>query len=312
MDTTWLEVAIATTPDQLDTVCAQLASGGMDTIVIEDEGDFLRFLEENKKYWDFVDQDLRNTMKNLTRVKFYVTDNPDGKAQLATYTAHLHAEYTITPLVEHDWAYSWQKYYKPLEIGDRLYVVPEWERSAPVPQGRTPFFLNPGLTFGTGSHATTHLCLEGVDRNTKQGGSVLDLGCGSGILSIATLVLGATTATAVDIDPLAVGVAYENASLNGITSEQYTVLSGDLLNDEGLMATIAQKKYDFILANIVADVIISLAPHALTLLAPQGVFLCSGIIDTRADDVATVLQQVGFVSLIKHEKNGWVAFECTQ
>ncbi|MFI3250988.1 MAG: 50S ribosomal protein L11 methyltransferase [Eubacteriales bacterium] len=312
MDITWLEVAITTTPDQLDTVCAQLAVGGMDTISIEDEGDFRRFLEENKQYWDFVDEDLQEKMRGLTRVKFYVTDNADGKEQLARYTAHLHAEYTLTPLAEHDWAYSWQKYYTPIEIGSRLIVVPEWERESPIPTGRTPLYLNPGLTFGTGSHATTNLCLTVLDRLVQKGDTVLDLGCGSGILSIATLVLGAVSALAVDIDPLAVGVATENAQLNDITTDQFTVLSGNLLADEALFTTLSQQKYKLIVANIVADVILSIAPTAIEFLTEDGIFLCSGIIDTRSHEVETALRELGFTSILKHERNGWVAFECSQ
>ena len=120
----WLEVSVNTTPDRLDSVCAKLAAAGMDSLVIEDEQDFLNFLEQNRQYWDYVDQELLDRMKGAARVKFYVTDDGDGKAQLARYTRDLDVEYTATPLASSDWAYSWQKYYKPLEIGKRLYVVP--------------------------------------------------------------------------------------------------------------------------------------------------------------------------------------------
>ena len=183
----WLEVAIPTTPDKLDEVTAKLTAAGMTGLVIEDEADFLNFLEQNRQYWDYVDQELLDRMKGVTRVKFYVTDDEDGRAQLAQYTHALECEYTTTPLTDNDWAYSWQKYYKPLEIGQRLYVVPQWERGKDVPDGRCPLYLNPGLTFGTGSHASTQLCLEGVEEHTAAGLPVLDLGCGSGILSIAAL-----------------------------------------------------------------------------------------------------------------------------
>ena len=186
----WLEVAVNTTPEKLDEVCAKLTAAGMDALVIEDEGDFLNFLEQNRQYWDYVDQELLDRMKGVTRVKFYVTDDDTGRAQLEAYTRGLGWEYTVTSLADNDWAYSWQKYYKPLAIGQRLYVVPQWEREEPVPQGRCPLYLNPGLTFGTGSHASTQLCLEGVEEHTVPGRPVLDLGCGSGILSIAALCLG--------------------------------------------------------------------------------------------------------------------------
>ena len=305
----WLEIAVNTTPDKLDTVTAKLTAAGMSGLVIEDEGDFLRFMEQNRQYWDYVDQELLDRMKGVTRVKFYVTDDADGRAQLEQYVRGLEAEYTVTSLADNDWAYSWQKYYKPLEIGQRLYVVPEWEKDKPIPEGRVPFYLNPGLTFGTGSHASTQLCLEGVEEHTAAGKPVLDLGCGSGILSIAALCLGASEAIAVDIDPKAVDVAYENAELNGIGKDRYLVRAGNVIADTGLAAELAQKKYHLVLANIVADVIIPLSVRVPQMLAEDGVFLCSGIIDTRAHEVEAALKRNGLTVTRKREKNGWVALE---
>lgn len=305
----WLEVTVNTTPDLLDQVCAKLAAAGMDSVVIEDEQDFLSFLEQNKQYWDYVDQELLDRMKGVARVKFYVTDDEDGRAQLDRYTHGLGQEYTAAALTDNDWAYSWQKYYKPLEIGSRLYVVPEWMRNEPVPAGRVPFYLNPGLTFGTGSHASTQLCLEGVEEHTVPGRDVLDLGCGSGILSIAALCLGAGNAIAVDIDPKAVDVAYENAALNGIGKDRYTVRAGNVLSDLSLARELAQRKYHLVLANIVADVIIPLAPQVPGLLEADGVFLCSGIIDTRTGEVEAALQRAGLTLTGRREKNGWAALE---
>ncbi len=305
----WLEVAINTTPDKLEEVCAKLTAAGMDALVIEDEGEFLRFLEQNRQYWDYVDQELLERMKGVTRVKFYVTDDANGRGQLEAYTRGLCWEYTVTPLAENDWAYSWQKYYKPLAIGKRLYVVPQWEREEPIPQGRCPLYLNPGLTFGTGSHASTQLCLEGVEEHTIPGRPVLDLGCGSGILSIAALCLGASRAVGVDIDPKAVDVAYENAALNGIGRDRYTVRAGDVLSDASLAAELARERWHLVLANLVADVIIPLSAQVPRLLEEDGVCLCSGIIDTRAREVEAALSKNGLAVTRKREKNGWVALE---
>ena len=305
----WLEVAINTTPERLDEITAKLTAAGMTGLVIEDEAEFQQFLEQNRQYWDYVDQELMERMRGVTRVKFYVTDDADGRAQLERYTRGLECEYTTRTLVDNDWAYSWQKYYKPLSIGERLYVVPQWEREEPVPQGRVPFYLNPGLTFGTGSHASTQLCLEGVEAHTRQGDRVLDLGCGSGILSIAALVLGAERASAVDIDPKAVDVAYENAALNGIGKDRYTVRAGDVLTDRALAAELAQERDQLVLANIVADVIIPLAPQVPGLLAEGGVFLCSGILDSRAHEVEEALARSGLRVTRKRERNGWAALE---
>ena len=308
-DTKWLEIAVNTTPDKLDEVCAKLAAAGMDGLVIEDEGEFLQFLEQNRQYWDYVDQELLDRMRGITRVKFYVTDDDEGHKQLERYTHGLGFEHTVTPLSDNDWAYSWQKYYKPLTIGDRLYVVPEWERDKPVPEGRSPLYLNPGLTFGTGSHASTQLCLEGVEAHTVPGKSVLDLGCGSGILSIAALRLGAASAKAVDIDEKCLTVAYENAALNGIGKDRYTVLVGNVLSDGALRAQLGGG-YDVVVANIVADVIIGLAPMVRQFLKPGGLFLCSGIIDTRADEVAEALRQNGWTIEATRSGEGWFSYAC--
>ena len=199
-----------------------------------------------------------------------------------------------------------------MPVGERLYIVPEWEREQPVPAGRVPLYLNPGLTFGTGSHASTQLCLMGLEEYTLPGCAVLDLGCGSGILSIAALALGAGEAAAVDIDPKAVDVAYENAAMNGIGRDRYTVRAGNVLSDRGLVAGLAQNTYALVLANIVADVIIPLSAQAGRFLAPGGVFLCSGIIDTRADEVQAALERNGLRVFQRREQNGWVALAARQ
>ena len=307
MDTTWLEVTLETTAPELDALCARLTMNGAVGLVIEDEEDFKSFLEQNRQYWDYVDDGLLERMRGAARVKFYVTDDPDGQAQLRRWLAGVEAPYTTSRLQENDWATSWQKYYKPLAVGKRLYIVPEWERGEPAPEGRTALYLNPGLTFGTGSHASTRLCLEWLEEFVRPGGRVLDLGCGSGILSVAALLLGAETALGVDIDPKAVDVAYENAALNGLGRDRCTFLAGDILTGGSLGAELAREPWDLVLANIVADVIIPLSARAEELLAPGGAFLCSGIIDTRAREVETALEGNGLRILSRKERDGWVA-----
>lgn len=307
MDATWLEVVIDAKPEELDALSAALIANGAPGLVTEDEAEFKAFLEENRQYWDYVDDELLERMKGVARIKFYVTDDADGQAQLAKYMAGVARPYTTLKLREYDWAHSWQKYYRPLTVGRRLYVVPEWERDTAVPEGRTPLYLNPGLTFGTGSHASTQLCLEGVEQWVKPGDQVLDLGCGSGILSIAALCLGADRAVGVDIDPKAVGVAYENAALNGIGKDRYLVRAGDVLSDRSLAAELARDRYQVVLANIVADVILPLSAQAPALMTEDGLFLCSGIIDVRADEVAAGLERNGLRVVERREKNGWVA-----
>lgn len=311
MELTWLEITINTTGDDLDALTARLTANGVVGLVIEDENDFKQFLEQNRQYWDYVDDELLQRMEGAARVKFYVTDDEPGQAQLRQYTAGLEGyEILSVPLKENDWATSWQKYYKPLAVGEKLYIIPEWEKGRALPAGKTPVWLNPGLTFGTGSHASTQLCLEALEQAVHPGDRVLDLGCGSGILSIAALCLGASFASAVDIDPKAVGVAYENAALNGIGKNRYEVRAGNVLSDKGLVAELAQQKHQVVLANIVADVIIPLSAFAGEFMAPDGYFICSGIIDTRSDEVAAALKKNGFTIIEKKEKNGWCAFLC--
>ena len=161
MSEQWLEVTLPVPAQELDWVCDVLTANGMAGLVVEEEGEFLRFLEQNRQYWDYVDEGLAARMKGASRVKFYVPDNQEGQRQLRQYLSGLERyEPQTISLREEDWATSWQKYYQPISVGKKIYIVPEWMRGQDVPDGRVPLYLNPGLTFGTGSHATTQLCLE--------------------------------------------------------------------------------------------------------------------------------------------------------
>lgn len=310
MDDRWLEVTLPVPADRLERVCDILTANGMAGLVVEEEGDFLRFLEQNRQYWDYVDEGLAQRMKGASRVKFYVPDSEQGQRQLRQYLAGLEEyEPQTVSLREEDWATSWQKYYQPIPVGRRVYIVPDWMRGQAVPEGRTPLYLNPGLTFGTGAHPTTQLCLELLEQVLRPGDRVLDLGCGSGILAIAALALGASQAVGVDIDPKAADVAFENAALNGIGPDRLAVYAGDVLHDRALAARLNPGGSQVVLANIVADVIIPLAPQVPGLLEEDGVFLCSGIIDTRTQEVEAALKQAGLTLIRKREKNGWAALE---
>ena len=309
MSELWLEVTLPVPADRLERVCDILTANGMAGLVVEEEGDFLRFLEQNRQYWDYVDEDLTRRMKGASRVKFYVPDNEEGQKQLRQYLAGLedHEPQTVS-LREEDWATSWQKYYQPIPVGNRVYIVPDWMRGEPVPDGRTPLYLNPGLTFGTGAHPTTQLCLELLEEVLQSGDKVLDLGCGSGILAIAALALGASRAVGVDIDPKAADVAFENAALNGIGADRLSVYAGDVLSDKKLAARLGPGQNRVVLANIVADVIIPLSAKAGEFMTPDGVFLTSGVIDGREDEVRAALEANGF-AVVKHlERGGWHAF----
>ena len=318
----WLELHIDTTHAGLDTVTAMLSALDIDGVIIDDETDFQDFLENNHQYWDYVDEDLEKAMAGKSRITFYLLANDTGYGKLGEVRVALQKLkesrddcgtllLSLENIQDADWENSWKQYYKPMEIGERLLVIPQWETADPKVRAssRVPLILDPGLTFGTGSHATTRLCLTALEKAIQGGERVLDLGCGSGILSIAALRLGAAEATAVDIDDKCLTVAYDNAALNGIGKDTYTVKVGDILSDEALRAQIGGG-YDIILANIVADVIIALAPMVHSLLKQGGWFLCSGIIDTRAEEVKARLLEAGLEILEERSSEGWFAFSC--
>ena len=309
MSERWLEVTLPVPAERLDGVCGRLTANGMTGLVVEEEGDFLRFLEQNRQYWDYVDEDLARRMKGASRVKFYVPDSEEGRRELNRVLTGLEEyEPQTVSLREEDWATSWQKYYQPIPVGRRVYIVPEWMRGRDIPDGRVPLYLNPGLTFGTGSHPTTQLCLELLEDAIVPGGRALDLGCGSGILAIAALALGAEHVTGVDIDPKAVDVAYENAAINGVGRDRLTVLAGNVLGDRKLAEKLEPGRNQVVLANIVADVIIPLSAAAGEFLTPDGVFLTSGIIDERADEVEAAIRANGFTITRRLVRAGWCAF----
>ena len=302
----YIEVIVNTPKEALDQRCEEMAAMGAGGFVIENEDDFRDFLDRNHMDWDYVDEELENRCAGVSRIKCYLTDDEEGLAVLRRIRDAYGA--VETGFVEDsDWENNWREYYKPIEVGEKLVVVPAWEEA---PEGgRVPLRLDPGLIFGTGSHATTRMCLAALERFSAPGVRVLDLGCGSGILSIASRLLGATEATAVDIDPIAESIAYENAEMNGIGRDNYHVLIGNVLSDTRLQKKIAGQ-YPVVAANIVADVIIALAPIARPLVAAGGVFLVSGIIDERVDEVKKALNDAGF-SVEEHKRSeGWNAFLC--
>ncbi|MDE7261930.1 MAG: 50S ribosomal protein L11 methyltransferase [Oscillospiraceae bacterium] len=314
----WLALHIDTSPAGLDPVETMLSSLGIDGLVIEDEADFRRFLEENRQYWDYVDEDLDRSMTGKCRVTFYVEEDEKGFTLVAAVRIALarmkevHPEYaplimTIDGLEDADWENNWRAFYKPMEIGERLIVVPDWESADPG--DRVELRLEPGLAFGTGSHATTRLCLTALEKYVEPGMKVADLGCGSGILSIAALLLGAGTAFACDVDGKAVDIACANAALNGVGKDRYTVRAGDILSDAGLQSELGDG-YDIVAANIVADVIIALAPAAARLLKKGGLFIASGVIDGREAEVRDALERNGFTVKEANRSEGWHSFVC--
>ncbi len=314
----WLELKIDTSPSGLDAVTELLEQQGVTGVMIDDEADFKEFLEHNRQYWDYVDEALLREKTGVSRVTFYLERNEaalDVIARVRMAMSDLKKArpecgpllLTIDNVADADWENNWKRFYKPMEIGERLLVVPQWEEARD--DGRVKLVLNPGLTFGTGSHATTRLCLQALDKYIRGGEKILDLGCGSGILSIAALVLGAKEAFACDIDEKCVDVAYENAALNGVGRDRYTVRWGDVLTDKALQAEFGGG-YDMVVANIVADVIMGLSDKVRPFLKEGGLFLCSGIIDDRAEEVFTKLRADGWTVIEQHDSEGWYSFLC--
>ena len=314
----WLELKIDTSPAGIDPVTEMLEEQGVTGVIIDDQRDFQDFMAHNQAYWDYVDEELVKEKENLCRVTFYVENSPAGYSAIAAIRMAMHAmkqkhpEYaplllTMENVKDEDWENNWKQFYKPMEIGERLLVIPAWEQADP--KGRVTLTLNPGLTFGTGSHATTRLCLTARESRNHGGERVVDLGCGSGILSIAALRLGAKSAFACDIDEKCVDVAYENAALNGIGKERLTVRQGDATK-EGPLRDAIGTGYDVVVANIVADVIISLAPQVRHFLKEDGWFLTSGIIDDRADEVAAALVAAGWNIVESCTSEGWYCYIC--
>ena len=315
----WLEITVYTTDAGIDSVCAALNGVGITGLSIEESHEkAYAFLQEAALFWDFADKERIGT--DTPCVKGYLADCPENLPVMEEAKASIERlktlpfEFdmgtlctTVVTVDDEDWANNWKQYYKPLEIGSRLLVLPSWEMRPET--DRTVLKLDPGMAFGTGAHHTTRMCLEFLEKTVQHGDTMLDLGCGSGILSIASILLGAKRAIAVDIDPIAESIAYENAEMNGIDRDRFQVLIGNILDDTRLQNRI-KGKYPVVASNIVADVIIALAPLARTLVAPGGVWIVSGIIDERTEEVVRALESSGF-NMIEHSAaEGWNAFLC--
>ena len=301
----WIEVIINTPEKELDGRCERLAELGAEGFVIENEADLQNFLENNHQYWDYVDESLTESYSGLSRIKLYLSDDEDGRAILAAIEKEFEVSTNIVD--DSDWENNWQQYYKPIPVGEKLLVVPEWEDAQE--EGRQCLRLDPGLIFGTGSHATTKLCLAALESYAKPGVKVLDLGCGSGILGIGALVLGADSCIGCDIDPKAPDVAEANAALNGLGRDRFKVYAGDIITDASLRRNLGSG-YELVLANIVSDVIIPLSAHVRSFMAPGGSFICSGIIEGRQDEVRAALESNGLEIVAHHQLEEWHCFEC--
>ena len=310
----WLEITIQTGADSIDDTAAMLTAAGFQELVLEDQCQFEDFLEENRACWDYIDEELQQKLQGLSNIKLYLEDNQDAElSRLKALVESKNLSMTVEAMPETDWENSWQEHYPAVEVGENLIVLPYWLADSDE-SGRTPIILDPGLTFGTGAHPSTQMVMEAMEQRLKPGNHCLDLGSGSGILSITALRLGADSATGVDIDPKAEGIARENAAYNGFTSPEFSACTGDVTADKRLMERLQTQQYHIVLVNIVADVIIHLAPTLPAFLQEHSVLICSGILDTRLADVTAALEKAGLTVIETKSKEDWrcvIAKKCT-
>lgn len=300
----WLEITIETTSKKMDHAVTNLTAHGFSDLVIEDQEEFETFLEDNRAYWDYIDEGLQQKLQGLSRIKLYLEDSDtQGMARLEGVLNQLGLSAKIAPLPETNWEESWKDNYPPQPIGEKIVILPYW--LAGTEDDRLSVILDPGLTFGTGAHPSTQMVIETMEQVVKPGFRCLDLGSGSGILSITALRLGAESAIGVDIDPKAEDIARENAAYNDFCAPAFTALTGNVTEDTALMEQLAAQEYDLVLVNIVADVIIGLAPYLPHFLTEKSTLILSGILDIRLPDVLEALEQAGLAVVSIREKEDW-------
>ena len=300
----WLEITVNTASKDVEDVAARLTARGYADLVIEDQAEFESFLEENRAYWDYIDDEFQKKLEGLSRIKLYLEEGDEaGLARLRDTVAELGLTMEAKPLPETNWEESWKDSYPPQEVGENLVVLPYW--LAEEETGRKKIILDPGLTFGTGAHPSTQMVMEAMEQRVQSGWHCLDLGSGSGILSITALRLGAQSAVGVDIDPKAEDIARENAAYNGFGSPAFTALTGNVTEDKALMGRLSQKRYDLLLVNIVADVIIGLSPILPDFMGEHTLLICSGILDSRLGDVTAALEKAGLTVTEIRAKEEW-------
>ena len=310
----YLEVTIQTASAGIELVANALTAGGFDSLVVEDQAEYENFLEDNRAYWDYIDEEFQAELQGLSRIKLYLEVDGNEEKQLGKLQKVLEAlkkrtkknlgslEISSQLLPETNWEESWKDNYPPQRVGEKLIVVPCWN---PEAQGRIPVILDPGLTFGTGAHPSTQMCMEFMEELVKDGMDVIDLGSGSGILSIAALRLGAKTAVGVDIDPKAEDIARENAAYNDFGADRFDAVTGNVTEDHELMARLSGRHYDLVFVNIVADVIIGLAPVLKHFMDENTRVICSGILGVREAEVHEALTANGLAILATKSKEDW-------
>ncbi len=302
----WTEIKVTVPVERVDEAGSIVSMTVPYGIYIEDYSDMEDAVLEIA-HIDLIDEDLLTKDRTKGIVHVYISPEENPNEAVSFIKERLDAEnipYEIDSLVckNADWENNWKKYFKPMPVGERLLIQPIWKDKVDAGD-RVVLNLEPGLAFGSGTHETTRLCLKAIEKHITPGCKMLDIGCGSGILSIASLLLGAGEATGVDIDKLAVKTAMENANRNGFDESRYTLYHGNLTDK-------VNGKFDVIAANIVADAIIMLSKGVDEFMNDDSVYIVSGIIDMREEEVVNALDNYGFRITARHEDGGWLCFEC--
>lgn len=317
----WIKTVVHTTTAGIEPVSGILLLNGINGYEVCDSEDFNSFLENKEVYFDYIEDELLKLKDCETTVTFYVPENTQGIETVFAVKNALErlksedkedvfgtlAVDSDTKLEEQDWENNWKQYFKPFPVGEKLMIKPSWE-VLENDYGRQVIEIDPSSSFGTGSHTTTRLCLEKIEEvlpTLHKDAQVLDMGCGSGILGIAAVKLGAAHINAVDIDENSARIAKENYEVNNIDVAKYDVFAGNILDNEELYNKIGSVRYDMIAANIVADVIIWMAPMFKKFLAQDGKLIVSGIIAERSEEVIAALVKNGFEVEDFTEKEDW-------
>ena len=305
----WIKSSIETTSESVEAVTGLLMSCGINGVEIIDAYERARYFASHTRNWDYADESLLIADTDRAYVVFYVTADTAGEELLAQVKSRI-ANSDLSDLqLRHEsandetWLHEWKKHFKPIRIG-RVVVVPEWEEYSKN-EDDVVFVIDPGSAFGTGQHQTTQLCIDALQKWVNTGDKLLDLGCGSGILSIIALLLGASSAYAIDIDPAgAIAATKKNAELNPVDLGALTIAAGDVLTEQTVREAVGGG-YDIIVANIVADVIVPLMPLAGTFVREGGIFIASGIITERLDEVLAAFEHGGMNVVAQSELEGW-------
>lgn len=301
----WTEIKITVPVKDVDEAGAIASMTVPYGIYIEDYSNLEEEAMEIAKI-DLIDEELLAKDRTKGIVHIYISPEENPQEAISFLEARFLAEGIDFEIdtgncAREDWENNWKQYFKPIAVGQKILIRPAWIDEYDA-DDRIVLNLEPGVAFGTGTHETTRLCLEALENNITPGCKMLDVGCGSGILSVAGMLLGASSAVGVDIDRLAVKVAVENGKLNGLAAPSFNMIHGNLVDK-------VSGKYQVVTANIVADAIIMLTPAVKQFLDKDAIYIVSGIIDIRADEVIQCLSENGFKITARHEEAGWVCLE---